>query len=152
MSRSAPFNTTTVWQDTILAPHTMKVYRRQRGDKICRINMLYPNTAEVFYLRFLLLYSSPRSFEDARTVDGTVYDNYQMAFHALGLITNETERKLCFNEAREAKYSPAQLRSLLVILIMDGAPAVRILEANADIVMADFAESPTVPVHQAHNR
>ena len=105
----------------------------------------------MFFLRLLLLHTSLRSFEDARTVDGTVYDNFQLACHALGLLTNETESELCFNEAREANYFPAQLRSLLVILIMDGAPAVQILEANADILMADFVESPTVPVHQAHN-
>ena len=126
VSRSAPSHTTTVWQDTVPAPQTMKVYRRQRGEKICRMHMLYLNTGEVFYLRLLLLHTSPRSFED---VDGTVYDNYQLACHALGLLTNETESELCFNEAREANYSPAQLRSLL-ILIMDGAPAVQILEAN----------------------
>jgi hypothetical protein len=60
-----------------------------------------------------------------------VYKNYHNAAMALGLLHDESEGQLCFNEARESGYSPAQLRSLLVTLIVDGDEHGReILESN----------------------
>lgn len=85
--------------------------------------MIYPSCGDVYFLSFILLESSPRSFADARTVDGTVYSNYQEAAEALGVLGNnsESEGELCFREARECGYSPKQLRGLVVTLSIEGA-------------------------------
>jgi hypothetical protein len=49
--------------------------------------------------------------------------------------------------ARESGYSAAQLKSLLVTLIMDGDEHRReILESNAEILMADLVEEGESPV------
>ena len=50
--------------------------------------MLYPSVGEMFYLKLLLLHTSPRSFLSARTVDGTVHKS---ATRALGLSDDDTE-------------------------------------------------------------
>ena len=129
VSNTIPRTTTTIWRDQVHS-HQMYVYRRLRGEKICRMNMLYPSSGEVFYLKLLLLHTTPRSVILARTVDGTVHESFQAAARALGLLDDNTEGELCFTEAVESGYSPVQLRCLLVTLTMDGAPALDLLESN----------------------
>ena len=110
------------------------------------MNILYPSSGDVFYLKLLLLHTSPRSFEEAGTVDGTVYTTFREAAQALGLLHDDAEGQLCFNEARDSGYSPAQLRALLVTLIVDGDEHGRdILESNRDILMADLDEEVPLP-------
>ena len=99
------------------------------------MNMLYPSSGEEFYLKLLLLHTTPRFFLLARTVDGIVHESFQAAARVLGLLDDNTEGELCFTEAVESGYSPAQLRCLLVTLAKDGAPAL-------DLFMADFSELP----------
>ena len=85
-------------------------------------------------------------------MDGTVHESLKAAARALGLLDDNTEGELCFTEAVESGYSPAQLRCLLVTLAMDGAPAQELLESNREILMADFSELPGSPVDFAWNR
>ncbi len=97
------------WTDVVPGkPHF--VHPRLKRQLIARINILYPNSGDVFYLKLLLLHSSPWSFEQARTVDGTVYDTYHNAAQALGLLHDDSEGQLCFNEARDARgASPVEI-------------------------------------------
>ena len=86
------------WTDQIPdRPHY--VHRRQRGQTICRMNILYPSSGDVFYLKLLLLHTSPRSFEEARTVDGTVYTTCREAAQALACFTM-TPRDNCASTKR----------------------------------------------------
>ena len=151
VSNTIPRRATATCRDQVPG-HEMYVYRRLRGEKICRMNILYPSSGEVFYVKLLLLHTTPRSFLLARTVDGTVHDSFQAATWALGLLDNINEGELCFTEAVESGYSPVQLRCLLVTLIMDGAPAQELLESNRDILMADLSEVPGTLVDVAWNR
>ena len=139
--RTAPHH----WTDQVPdRPHY--VHRRQRGQTICRMNILYPSSGDMFYLKLLLLHTSPQSFEEARTVDGTVYTTCREAAQALGLLHDDAEGQLCFNKARDSGYSPAQLTALLVTLIVDGDEHGReILEGNSDTLTADFAEESSLP-------
>ena len=117
------------------------------------MNILYPSSGDVFYLKLLLLHNSPQSFEEARTVDGTVYTTFWEAAQALGLLHDDAEGQLCFNEARDSGYSPAQLRALLVTLIVDGDEhGGDILESNRDILMADLDEEVSLPSNVVWNR
>ena len=117
VSNTLPRMATTAWRDQV-ADHWMYMYQRLRREKICWMKMLYPSSGEVFYLKLLLLYTTPRSFILARTVDGTVHESFQTAARALGLLDNNTKGELCFTETMESGYSPAQLRCLLVTLAM----------------------------------
>jgi hypothetical protein len=60
VSNALPRGATKHWRDQV-PDHEMYVYRRLRGEKICRMNMLYPSVGE-FYLKLLLLHTAPRSF------------------------------------------------------------------------------------------
>ena len=151
VSNTLPRGAVENWRDQV-PDHQMYVYRRLRGEKICRMNMLYPSVGEKFYLKLLLLHTTPRSFLLARTVDGTVHESFQAATRALGLLDDNTEGELCFNEAVESGFSPQQLRCLLVTLAMDGAPARNLLENNDNILMADFSELASTPIASAWNR
>ncbi len=82
----------------------------------------------------------------------TVYNTYHNAAQALGLLHDNSEGQLCFNEARDGGYSPAQLRSLLVTLIADGDEHGReILDSNSDILMAYLAEQECIPTEMTWN-
>ena len=88
-----------------------------------------------------------------RTVDGTVYITFQEAAQALGLLYDDAEGQLCFNEARDSGYSPAQLRALLVTLIVDrDEHGGDILESNRDTLMADLDEEVSLPSDVVWNR
>lgn len=53
---------------------------------------------------------------------------------------------------RNAGYSPAQLRSLLVTLIVDGDEhGKEIVDSNQEMLMADLAESVCIPMEMAWN-
>ena len=147
VSDSTPRTCSRSWRDQVPG-HEMYVYRRLRGEKICRMNILYPSCGEVFYLKLLLLHTTPKSFVTARTVDGTVHETFQAAAQALGLLEDE----LCFTEAVESGYSPVQLRCLLVTLAVDGLPVQQLLENNRDHLMADYADRPSTPVVRAWNQ
>ena len=119
----------------------MYVYQRLRGEKIRWMNVLYLSSGEVFYLKLLLLHTT---FLLARTMYGIVHESFQAAAQALGLLDDNTVGKLCFTEAMESGYSPAQLRCLLVTLDL--------LESNREILMADYSELPGTPVDMAWNK
>ena len=150
VSNTLPRTAMVAWRDQVL-DHRMYVYQRLRGEKICRMNMLYPSNGEVFYLKPLLLHTTPRSILLARTMDGTVHKSFQV-FPSLGLLNNNTDGELCFNEDVESGYSPAQLKCLLVTLAIDEAPALDLLESNREILMADLSELPGTPVDIAWSK
>ena len=83
VSNTLPQAATTAWRDQV-PDHQMYVYQKLREEKICQMNILYPSSGEVFYLKLLLLHTTPRSFLLARTVDGTVHESFQAAARALG--------------------------------------------------------------------
>ena len=151
VSDSTPRTCSRSWRDQVPG-HEMYVYRRLRGEKICRMNILYPSCGEVFYLKHLLLHTTPKSFVTARTVDGTVHETFQAAARALGLLEDTNEGELCFTEAVESGYSPVQLRCLLVTLAEDGLPVQQLLENNRDHLMANYADRPSTPVVRAWNQ
>ena len=64
VSNSLPYRATESWREQVPG-HQMYVYRRL-GEKICRMNMLYPSAGEVFYLKLLLLHTAACSFQLTR--------------------------------------------------------------------------------------
>lgn len=82
-----------------------------------------PSEGERFYLRALLANRASSSFEDCRTVAGTVYPTFQQAAIELGLFAHDREGEFAMLEAIQQLRTPYQLRILFVhLLINDGIP------------------------------
>lgn len=113
---------------------------RARGCKLARITTYFPAAGELFYLRLLLLHKSASSFDELKTVNGIILDTFQEAALELGLVTNENEGDYCMNEAITNLFSPAQLRFLFCQLILEGAPAITLLEKYRPNLVLDFEE------------
>ena len=85
---------------------------------IGRLVFVHPTSGELFYLRMLLCHQKGcTSFEDLRTVSGTIYPTYRAACNALKLIGDDTEWLSAFTEASIWATS-AQLRSLFCQLLL----------------------------------
>lgn len=94
--------------------------RRRLGSAIGRIYSCTPNQGERFYLRLLLVsVPGPISFEDLRTVNGILYDTFQEACLARGLIENDNAWVQCFEEA-VCYVSGQRLRSLFTVALTHG--------------------------------
>lgn len=100
------------------------VSRRQRGEKITRIQMLSPSLGEVFYVRALLACRAVRSFEDLRTIEGTAYDSFQEAATVFGIFRDINEGTYALEEAVLSLQTPAQLRFLFSRIILEGYVAI----------------------------
>jgi hypothetical protein len=88
----------------------MQVVPRCSSDAhITRLHPIRLSLGDVFYLRVLLQNRSARSFDELRTVNGTIYATFQDACIALNLFSDETEAEYCFAEAVETMQTPFQM-------------------------------------------
>ena len=102
------------------------VYERANfSDQIVRMGMVYVTAGEIWYLRLLLLNEPAFSFEDLKTVHGIQYDTFQAAAIAHGYVHDRNEAKICYIQAWPTS-TPPERRRMLVILAMNGYPALDI--------------------------
>ncbi|CAM9837695.1 unnamed protein product, partial [Ectocarpus sp. 8 AP-2014] len=122
-------------------PHALDGYQnyvyRRRSECVCRVNFLKPDAGDTWNLRLLLHHISASSWEHIRTVDGVVHGSHQSAAHTLGLVADAQEYDLTFREALHFP-TPRELRSLLVTLIIAGAPARDIWDTHKYHLMTDY--------------
>ena len=79
--------------------------------------MADPKQGEKFYLRMMLSHvKGASSFEDLRTVNGTVYDTYKEAARAMGLLESDDEWDRCLTEAANFQ-KPGKFRQLFVQIL-----------------------------------
>ncbi|KAG2190432.1 hypothetical protein INT47_005587, partial [Mucor saturninus] len=93
---------------------------RQRGfnQTIGRIYSVSPKESEKYYLRLLLNYvRGAKSFEDMRTVEGVLYETYQAAARAKGLLADDEQWDTCLLES-DTFQSPFMLRRLFVTILV----------------------------------
>ncbi|KAL7598612.1 hypothetical protein Lser_V15G26560 [Lactuca serriola] len=84
---------------------------------IGRLAFVHPTSGELFYLWMLLFHQKGcTSFQDMRTVSGTVYPTFRVAYNALGLLGDDVEWFTCFIEA-STWANASQLRSLFCHLL-----------------------------------
>ncbi|CAM9593390.1 unnamed protein product, partial [Ectocarpus fasciculatus] len=115
-----------------------KQRRRKRNRHcVCRVNFLKPDAGDIWYLRLLLHHIASTSWEHIRTVHGVLHDSHQSAAQALGLVADAEEYDLTFREAINFS-TPRELRSLLVTLIIAGAPARDLWDTHKDLLMTDY--------------
>ena len=94
---------------------------------ILRMNWLYPSAGEIFYLRILLFNMPAMSFEDYKIFEGTNFQTFQLAAVARNYVDDDKEAFLAFQNVILMS-TPAELRSLLVLLTVDGYPTLSIIQ------------------------
>uniref|UniRef100_A0A8L8KIB6 ATP-dependent DNA helicase n=1 Tax=Heligmosomoides polygyrus TaxID=6339 RepID=A0A8L8KIB6_HELPZ len=94
--------------------------RKKHIRTLGRMHFIGPQKQERFALRLLLLYGKGfTSFEDSRTVEGTLYPSFASAAKAAGHLRDDTFFVQSIQEAASF-HMPAQLRDYFVALIILG--------------------------------
>ena len=142
------------WLESLLQPHIPRkiVRRRQRGEKVARIQSVRPSAGEAFYIRLLLFHHPARSFEDLRTIDHTTFESFQRAAQAAGLLQESEEARLAMEDAITSFKSPGQLRFLFTLLIVEGAPALDLWQQFSDDLSWDYARFRPRPIEETLRR
>ena len=93
--------------------------RQRGGDRVlARMYAVSPRDRERYFLRTLLLHvKGPKSFDDLKTFNGTVYETYCEAAKARGLLRDDAEWSNCLEEAAMTQH-PRQLRFLYAIICL----------------------------------
>jgi hypothetical protein len=143
------------WEENGSLPNapSFVVRHHVHGDRVARVRSVRPGLGEVFYLRLLLLHHPARSFEQLRSIDGTLYDTFQEAALAASLLEQDDEGHLAMEDAIAEFKSPSQLRFLFVLLIVEGAGAFDLWELFKDDLARDFLGNtlaPLPPLIRAH--
>ncbi|XP_021996112.1 uncharacterized protein LOC110893307 [Helianthus annuus] len=94
---------------------------RKRHPSIGRIHSVFPSAGEAYYLRILLnKVKGLKSFEDIRTVNGTLYPTFKDACYALGLLDDDNKYIEAIKEA--SLYGTATfLQTLFGTMLMSGS-------------------------------
>ncbi|KAG5556067.1 hypothetical protein RHGRI_006626 [Rhododendron griersonianum] len=92
--------------------------KRKQGNVVGRIITANPTEGERYYLRLLLNHvRGPTSFLHLRTVDGHIYDTYEEAGLAFGLLKDDKGNEKCLEEACMYQM-PKSLRQLYCTLLV----------------------------------
>lgn len=90
---------------------------RKKGQSIGRLNYVPPGVGELYYMRILLtVQRGCTDYTCLRTVDGVIYETFEEACHALGLLADDREFIDAITEASQLS-SGNQLRRLFVTLL-----------------------------------
>ena len=91
--------------------------RTPKSEAVGRMYTVSPRDTECFHMRILLCHvTGPTSFEDLKTVDGTICATYKDACRMRGLIDDDTEWQVAMDELRQTG-SALQLRKLFVVIL-----------------------------------
>lgn len=89
----------------------------KKTDALGRVYAIHPNNSECFHLRMLLhVVKGPTSFAHLRTVQGVIYNTYQMACKAMGLLEDDSHWENTLSEAAICS-SATSLRYLFAIIV-----------------------------------
>ena len=92
--------------------------KRAPCPKIGRMYYVHPTAGELYYLRMLLvIVKGAKNYADIRTFENKVYDTFQEACEARGLLEGDHEWILLFDEAIISA-SAYQLRQLFVTVVL----------------------------------
>jgi len=108
---------------------------------IIRLEMVYITAGEIWYLRLILLKSSPISYVDALTHNGIRYLTYQNAAIAKGFVTENAEVAECFEQIYRHS-TGLELRGLFSTWTVQGYPTLQIYENHIyrNAMMKDWLE------------
>ena len=111
---------------------TIYLFKRQENARlIVRMEMVYVNSGEIWFLRLILLNFPITSYEHARTdLSGKTWQSFQQRAISDGLIKEHEECARCYDEATTTS-TPYQLRGLFIIMMTEGYP-IRMIYDNND--------------------
>ena len=90
---------------------------RKKGYNIGRLTYILPSSGELYYMRILLtIQKGCVDYESIKTIDGQMYETFQEACYALGLLADDKEFIDAIKEASEIAFR-YQLRRLFVTLL-----------------------------------
>ena len=116
------------------------IHKRTAGTFLTRISSFsIARNPEAWYCRLLLLHVPATSYPQLRKFEGRVYDTFEAASRARGLVTDDGEFKMCIDEASRDS-TAACVRALFVTLVLAGAPAFTLWTQTVDHLIADFAQ------------
>nr|CAD2200499.1 unnamed protein product [Meloidogyne enterolobii] len=131
-----------------------KYPRKVNFKKIGRIIPVNPVETEKYYLRYLLLNVSGKSFEDLRTVNNVVYDTFAKACLARGLARDDDEWFKCLEEASLfSRKHPQGLRTLFVNILIHCEPKYpgKLWESFKEYLINDLIRKfPTFPKNELY--
>ncbi|XP_074309151.1 uncharacterized protein LOC141643752 [Silene latifolia] len=113
---------------------------RKQNFKIGRLQHVPPTCGELYFMRTMLNHvKGPKSYEDIRRVNGTLYDTYREACYAYGLIGDDKEYIDAIEEASEWA-SGFYLRNLFATLLLSGTLSTpsRVWEATWSLLADDI--------------
>lgn len=89
----------------------------KKTDALGRVYTIHPNNTGCFHLRMLLhIVKGPTSFQNLRTVQNVIYDTFQGACKALGLLDDESHWENTLSEVSIC-CTPKALRYLFAIML-----------------------------------
>lgn len=125
------------------APIMHVIQRDPSRPHLSRLQFVHISRGELFYLRSLLLSRPGTSWEDLRTIQGTVHPSFQAACIALGLFTDKNEAQVCMQEAVDTLRTPYQIRILFIHLLTNSCISTPLqlwnefqLKISEDFIMA----------------
>jgi len=117
------------------------IYSLSKPRAVVRLNPIPWDCGEMWWLRMIIRHIPVlNSVNDAKNVNGTIYQTFQDAAAALGLLENTNEAEICFNEAVGME-TPPQLRSLFVALTIQGFRTLRLYEIHKGIMSSDLSNN-----------
>lgn len=102
-----------------------KIWSHRLRDSFAIGRMIYvqPTAGERFYLRTLLMVvKGPKSFEDLKSVNGSICETFHEACLRRGLLEDDREWNICLQDAAEIQ-TGSQLRHLFTTLLLFCTPS-----------------------------
>ena len=125
---------------------------RKKGFAIGRMYFVSPSSGERFYLRTLLTVAKgSTSFEDIRTVDGTLYPTFRDACIARGLLEDDGEWIICLQDASQMQ-TGGSLRQLFASVLLFCTPSFpnKLWMRFRDFICDDLAHRIQTQYHIGH--
>ena len=100
-------------QDMHLYVYLQRAATSSLGQSINRMKFISPGCGDLYYLQMLLRHHASRSYDDACTVDGIVYDTCHDACVAMGIVSSKNEFDVTMMEAIGNRIFSRRLRHAL---------------------------------------
>jgi len=105
----------------------MYICRRQYSDCIIRLQNLYINSGDIWFLRLIMLSVPCSSFVEARTCGDIVFSCYQTAAVARRLVTDYDQAEKCYVQHMDQSFA-SEMRGLFACMTVNGYPTVCIYD------------------------
>jgi hypothetical protein len=112
--------------------------RKTKRGQVGRVVYAHPGEGERYYLRVLLNHvRGATSFEDLRTVSGTMYSTFREACEKRGLVETDKSHDDCLNESSTFQMPSALRRLFATILVFCEVTDIRALWDNHKTAMSE---------------